>query len=100
MNSFKQYLNETYLNKRKYTKKETKEIGDKIGIDWNKFDSEEFYKGIHVELEHNTKDPKTNAAKTILDVGRVALAHLEEIPDYYTRLLKMEEEAKKESSSK
>jgi len=51
------------------------------------FDPEQIAMGIKVELEHTTN--KQIAKK-------IALDHLSEIPDYYTRLAKMEAEAKKE----
>lgn len=47
-------------------------------------DEGEFEQGIKVEMEHTT-DP--------LIAARIALDHLAEIPDYYTRLAKMEKEA-------
>ncbi|MFW5794556.1 MAG: DUF5661 family protein [Bacillota bacterium] len=93
MKTFKNYFNETSVNKKSFTKEEAKKIGDKIGIDWNKFDLEQFRLGLGVELEHDTNDKKTNVANSEVEVGKIALAHLEEIPDYYTRLKKMEKEA-------
>jgi hypothetical protein len=49
--------------------------------------------GIEVELEHGQRDPDTNVTNddTLL-TGKIALAHLKEFPDYYTRLAKMEKE--------
>lgn len=80
--------------KRKFTTEEAKNIGDKIGIDWNIFDVEEFRRGLEVELEHGSHDPQTNVTNDdeIL-TGKITLAHLKEIKDYYTRLDKMESEA-------
>jgi hypothetical protein len=50
--------------------------------------------GMDVELEHGLADPNTNVTNDdILMTGKIALAHLNEFPDYYTRLYKMEEEA-------
>jgi hypothetical protein len=50
--------------------------------------------GLDVELEHGTRDPKTNVTNdNALMTGKIALAHLNEFPDYYTRLEKMEKEA-------
>jgi hypothetical protein len=47
-----------------------------------------------VELEHGTVDPNTNVTNDDpLMTGKIALAHLNEIKDYYTRLDKMEREA-------
>jgi hypothetical protein len=47
--------------------------------------------GLHVELEHGARDKQTNVTDDdIIMTGKIALAHLKEIPDYYTRLHKME----------
>jgi len=83
------------MEKRKpFTAKEAKEIGEKLGIKWDKFDVEQFRAGLDVELEHGTRDPKTNVTNdNALMTGKIALAHLNEFPDYYTRLEKMEKEA-------
>ena len=75
---------------------EIKEIGEKLGIKWDKFDLEQFKDGMNVELEHGTRDSHTNVTNDdSLLTGKIALAHLNEFPDYYTRLDKLEEEAKK-----
>ncbi len=81
-------------DRRKFTSEEAKWTGDQLGIDWNKFDIEQFRMGLEVELEHGTIDPVTNITNDDLTMtAKIALAHLKEIPDYYTRLKKMEEEA-------
>jgi hypothetical protein len=81
---------------KQFTSKEAKEIGDRLAADWSKFDIEQFTKGMNVELEHGSQDPKTNVTNDDpLTTGKIALAHLNEFPDYYTRLDKLEEEAKK-----
>lgn len=70
---------------------QARNIGNRIGIDWNTVDLREFRKGLEVELEHGSRDPQTNVTNddTVL-TGKIALAHLKEVPDYYTRLEKME----------
>jgi hypothetical protein len=70
----------------RFTVEEATIVGEAIGIDWqaSPFDVEQFRMGMDVELEHGTRNPATN--------GKIALAHLEEFPDYYTRLAEMEEE--------
>jgi len=80
--------------KNSFTTEEAKEIGEKLGIDWSRFDIEQFRIGLDVELEHGKIDPHTNVTggDPIL-TGKIALAHLNEIADYYTRLTEMEEEA-------
>ena len=73
---------------------EAKEIGEQLGVDWSKFDVEQFRMGMNVELEHGTRDPETNVSgDDPLITGKIALAHLNEFPDYYTRLDEMEKAA-------
>jgi hypothetical protein len=73
-------------------------IGEAIGIDWNgsRFDVAQFRMGLEVELEHGRRDPATNVSDDDeLTTGKIALAHLTEFPDYYTRLAQMEAEAQR-----
>ena len=81
-------------SKEHFTTEEAKRIGETLRIDWSKFDVEQFRKGIDVELEHGLHDPNTNVTNdNPIMTGKIALAHLNEFPDYYTRLEEMEEEA-------
>jgi len=81
-------------HKKHFTAEEAKKIGEKLRIDWSKFDVEQFRMGMDVELEHGLQDPNTNVTNDDpLMTGKIALAHLNEFPDYYTRLEKMEKEA-------
>ena len=81
--------------KKSFTEEEAKEIGEKIGIKWDKFDVDQFRRGMDVELEHGKRDPSTNVTNDVaLITGKIALAHLNEFPDYYDRLEKMEKELK------
>ncbi len=76
-----------------FTIEEAKRVGEALGIDWTKFDVEQFRMGMDVELEHGTIDAKTNVTDDDeMTTGKIALAHLNEFPDYYTRLEKMEKE--------
>lgn len=79
---------------KNFTDQEAKLIGDKLGINWDEVDLGEFRIGLGVELEHGSRDPETNVTDDdeIL-TGKIALAHLREFPDYYTRLEKLEAEA-------
>lgn len=80
--------------KENFTADEAKKIGEELGIDWSKFDVEQFRRGMDVELEHGARDPHTNVTNDdALMTGKIALAHLNEFSDYYTRLDKMEKEA-------
>jgi hypothetical protein len=80
--------------KKHFNVSEAEKIGKKLGITWDKFDLEQFRMGMDVELEHGLRDPATNVTNDDpLTTGKIALAHLNEFPDYYTRLAKMEKEA-------
>lgn len=82
--------------KRRLTAEQAKEIGARLGIHWNTVDLEQFRRGLEVELEHGARDPQTDISNDDMDVtGKIAWAHLKEIPDYYTRLDRMEAEAQK-----
>ncbi len=81
-------------NKEHFTTEQAKEIGEQLGIKWDKFDIEQFRKGMDVELEHGIVDSNTNVTNDDpLMTGKIALAHLNEFADYYDRLDKMEKEA-------
>jgi hypothetical protein len=83
-------------SKRQFTADEARAAGERIGIDWDEspFDVEQFRMGMDVELEHGTHDLSTNVTDDNVDVtAKIARAHLNEFPDYYTRLEKMEAEA-------
>lgn len=82
--------------KHAITADEARAAGEHIGIDWSSvgFDVEQFRMGMEVELEHGTRDLETNVTDDDLDVtAKIARAHLNEFPDYYTRLAAMEAEA-------
>lgn len=82
------------MTKKHFTTKEAEAIGKKLGIIWDQFDVEQFRMGLDVELEHGTRDMSTNVTDDNPTMtGKIALAHLNEFPDYYTRLDKLEKEA-------
>jgi hypothetical protein len=82
------------MSKKIFSEDKAKEIGEKLQIDWSEWDVEQFRRGMDVELEHGSIDPDTNVTNDDpLTTGKIALAHLKEFPDYYTRLDKMEKEA-------
>jgi hypothetical protein len=86
-----------------FTSDEARQVGSEIGIDWDAalFDVEQFRMGMDVELEHGLHDPVTNVTNSDSVVtGKIALAHLNEFPDYYTRLERMEAEAERESTDR
>jgi hypothetical protein len=84
---------------KRFTEAEARSIGEQVGIDWasSPFDVEQFRTGMNVELEHGLHDPRTDVTgDDPVTTGKIALAHLHEFPDYYTRLEAMEEQAKLE----
>jgi Protein of unknown function (DUF5661) len=82
-----------------FSAEQARRVGAEIGIVWDSapFDIEQFRSGMDVELEHGRHDPVTNVTDDdpVL-TGKIALAHLNEFADYYTRLERMEEQAKRE----
>jgi len=81
------------MAKEKFTAEEVKEVGEQLGVKWDLFDVDQFRRGMDVELEHGTVDENTNVTDDdSLMTGKIALAHLNEIRDYYDRLEKMEKE--------
>jgi hypothetical protein len=86
------------MSTRQFTEEEARVIGQRIGVDWSAgdVDLEQFRMGLAIELEHGTHDPATNVTNDDETItGKIALAHLREIPDYYTRLAAMEREAER-----
>ena len=79
------------------TIEEARRVGDEIGVDWNRFDLEQFRAGMDVEYEHGSHDPQTDVTgdDPVL-TGKIVLAHMKEFPDYYERLARMEQEAESE----
>jgi hypothetical protein len=85
---------------KQFTTDEARRVGEEIGIDWSTapFDVEQFRIGMNVELEHGLHDLTTNVTDDNPHVtAKIALAHLNEFSDYYTRLERMEEEATRDS---
>lgn len=80
---------------KSFTSEEAKKIGEEIGVDFAQFDLEQFRRGLEVEMEHGSLwGDETNVTKDDSHfTGKIAWAHLKEIPDYYSRLDKMEAEA-------
>jgi len=79
-----------------FSREQAAAIAAELGLDFEAepFDLEQFFMGVNVELEHGTRDPETNVTgDDAITTGKIALAHLREIPDYYTRLAAMEAEA-------
>jgi hypothetical protein len=75
--------------RRGFTEMQTRAIAALIGLDINgaAFDVDMFRRGLDVELEHGRRDPQTNVTDDDPFItGKIAWAHLKELPDYYDRL--------------
>jgi hypothetical protein len=80
---------------RRTNTEEARRVGDEIGVDWDRFDLEQFRAGMDVEYEHGSHDQQTDVTgDDPIVTGKIALAHMKEFPDYYERLERMEAEAK------
>ena len=82
--------------KKLFTREEALAVATELGIDFTalKCDLDQFRMGLDVELEHGLRSPKTNVSGDDWNItGKIALAHLKEFPDYYTRLAVLEREA-------
>lgn len=85
--------------RKSFTAEEARRVGEQIGIDWSSapFEVAEFRAGMDVELEHGVHDLATNVTDDDeIVTGKIALAHLNEFPDYYVRLKKMEQAAERD----
>ncbi len=60
-------------------------VGNTLDVDWSRVNLRQFRAGLEVELEHRDI---THGRYDL--TGKIALAHLRELPDYYTRLDLME----------
>lgn len=83
----------TIAPRKDFTCKEAIEIGDTLGLDWDIISQHEFFMGVNVELEHGRINALTNITNDdpIL-TGKIALIHIIELDDYYTRLKQMEKQ--------
>jgi hypothetical protein len=85
------------MEAHRFSSGEARRVGEQLGVDWSSvpWDVEQFRFGMDVELEHGLRDPATDVTgDNPLTTGKIALAHLKEFPDYYTRLERMEEQAR------
>ena len=89
------------MSRPRTSTEEARRVGDAIGVDWSRFDLEQFRAGMDVELEHGSHDPQTDVTgDDPIVTGKIALAHMKEYPDYYERLARMEREAEAEWSQR
>lgn len=57
-----------------------------LDVTFDKYTKEEWLDGINIELEHGTVDAKTNVTNdNLITTAKIALAHLNEYPNYYNK---------------
>ena len=57
-----------------------------LNIKFDKFTIEDLLEGINVELEHGLINPETNITNNdLIMTAKIALAHLNEFPNYYNK---------------
>jgi hypothetical protein len=72
--------------KRKFSTADAKRMGDELGVNWKRVDLEQFRIGIEIEAEEHDAGDRLDVVGPKVDIGKIALAHLKETPDYYTKL--------------
>lgn len=57
-----------------------------LGVSFNNYTLEEFLIGINIEIEHGLINPHTNVTNdNLIATAKIALAHLNEYPNYYNK---------------
>jgi hypothetical protein len=87
MKTYRQLITEA----KSFSKDDAHRIGDKLDVNWDKVDIEQFRIGLGVESEHDDGS-ELDVVGSEKDLGKIVLAHLKELPDYYTKLKQVEEE--------
>lgn len=85
------------MKKRKQiSSEEAQRIGESLHLDWDRIDLEQFRQGLMGEVDEANMDPETGRTyDSVLLSGKLVVAHMQEFPDYFTRLEKLKAEAHK-----
>lgn len=69
-----------------YSKQDILNTAKMLGVKFDKFSVDDLITGINIELEHGIQNPQTNVTNNDLVLTmKIALAHLNEFPDYYNK---------------
>jgi len=71
------------------TQDQARKVGNRLKVDWNKVNTEQLRMGIQAESEH-----RNVVGNSMAMWAKIALTHLKELPDYYSRLAVMEHKKK------
>jgi Protein of unknown function (DUF5661) len=87
--------------KKQISSDEAKRIGESLHLDLDQVGLEQFRQGLMGKDKRGALDPETGSAYDgVLLAGKVVLAHMEEFPDYFSRLEKLRAEADKYQSKR
>lgn len=74
------------MRSQEFTSEEARQIGDRLSVDWEKYNLEQFRIGLFVELEQGMDDPTSDLTEAEMQkTSKIVLAHLDEVPEYYTK---------------
>ena len=80
--------------KKQISSEEAKRIGESLYINWDQIDLEQFRRDLMGKQKQGVVDPETGLTYDgLLLSGQLVLAHMQEFPDYFTRLAKLRAEA-------
>ena len=61
-------------------------VASVLNIKFDKFSKEEFLEGLNIESEHGSINKETNVTNDdLIMTAKIALAHLNEFPNYYNK---------------
>ena len=79
-------MGEKHMEENMFKLKDILKVANELEIDFTKFSLSDFITGINIELEHGLINPQTNVTNNnLLMTAKIALAHLNEFPDYYNK---------------
>ena len=83
---------------KKLTLEEARLVGESLYLDWDQVDLEQFRRGL---MGVQARSPKNRRAQSnyhgVLLAGKTVLAHMQQFPDYFVRLVDMPQFAKTEA---
>ena len=61
-------------------------VSSLLNIKFDKFSESDLLEGMNIELEHGLENPRTNVTDDdLVMTAKIALAHLNEFPNYYNK---------------
>jgi hypothetical protein len=82
---------------KRISAEEARRIGESLYLDWEQVDLEQFRQDLMENQAQEDTEPEM-PYDGVLQTGKVVLAHMQEFPDYFTRLEKLRAEAEEYQS--